>query len=149
MVPSATDVLPVERSPIINSRCPRPIGIMASIALIPVWSGCETDLRGMMPGAFFSRSMCLSAEIAEPPSIGRPRESMVRPIISSETPTDRMRWVRRTVAPALRCSAEPNTTTPVRSFSKLRAKPSWFSPRSTISPACTSSRPATWTTPSP
>ena len=31
--------LPVERSPMISSRCPRPIGIIASIAMMPVCTG--------------------------------------------------------------------------------------------------------------
>lgn len=35
----------------ISSRWPRPIGIMESIALIPVWSGTFTGARSMMPGA--------------------------------------------------------------------------------------------------
>jgi len=42
MVSSAIAVLPVWRSPMISSRCPRPIGIMPSMALIPVWTGCLT-----------------------------------------------------------------------------------------------------------
>ena len=40
MVSSAMAVLPVWRSPMISSRWPRPIGIMASMALMPVCSGC-------------------------------------------------------------------------------------------------------------
>ena len=39
MVSNAMVVLPVWRSPMINSRCPRPMGIMASMALIPVCMG--------------------------------------------------------------------------------------------------------------
>jgi hypothetical protein len=34
----------------ISSRWPRPIGIIASIALMPVCIGSWTDLRAMMPG---------------------------------------------------------------------------------------------------
>ena len=37
-------VLPVERSPMISSRCPRPIGIIASIAMMPVCTGWLTGL---------------------------------------------------------------------------------------------------------
>ena len=44
-------VLPVPRSPMISSRWPRPIGIMASIDLIPVWSGSFTERRSTTPGA--------------------------------------------------------------------------------------------------
>ena len=46
--------LPVERSPMISSRWPRPIGIIASMAMMPVCTGWLTDLRRMMPGAIFS-----------------------------------------------------------------------------------------------
>ena len=38
----------------INSRWPRPIGIIASMAMIPVCTGTDTDFRVMMPGAIFS-----------------------------------------------------------------------------------------------
>jgi hypothetical protein len=42
IVSTATAVLPVPRSPMMSSRWPRPIGIMASIALMPVCSGSFT-----------------------------------------------------------------------------------------------------------
>ena len=51
IVSIATVVLPVLRSPMISSRCPRPIGVMASMALIPVWRGSLTGWRPTMPGA--------------------------------------------------------------------------------------------------
>jgi hypothetical protein len=38
-------VLPVWRSPMISSRWPRPIGTIASMALMPVCIGSCTDLR--------------------------------------------------------------------------------------------------------
>ena len=41
----AIAVLPVERSPMMSSRWPRPIGIIESIALSPVWSGSFTGWR--------------------------------------------------------------------------------------------------------
>ncbi len=47
-------VLPVWRSPMINSRCPRPIGIIASIGLMPVCTGRLTLLRSITPGAMRS-----------------------------------------------------------------------------------------------
>ena len=47
-------VLPVERSPMISSRWPRPIGIIASIAMMPVCTGWPIGRRRMMPGASFS-----------------------------------------------------------------------------------------------
>ena len=51
MVSIATVVLPVLRSPMISSRWPRPIGVMASMALMPVCSGSLTGWRPTMPGA--------------------------------------------------------------------------------------------------
>jgi hypothetical protein len=54
IVSIAMAVLPVWRSPMISSRWPRPIGIMASMALMPVCIGSCTDLRAMMPGALIS-----------------------------------------------------------------------------------------------
>jgi len=47
--PAQTD--PVWRSPIISSRCPRPIGTRLSTALMPVCIGSLTEIRGIMPGA--------------------------------------------------------------------------------------------------
>ncbi len=54
MVSTQIVVLPVDRSPMISSRWPRPIGIIASIAMMPVCTGWLTGLRRMMPGAIFS-----------------------------------------------------------------------------------------------
>ena len=44
-------VLPVWRSPMISSRWPRPMGIMASMALMPVCIGSFTGWRATTPGA--------------------------------------------------------------------------------------------------
>ena len=43
----------------ISSRWPRPIGISASTALMPVWTGVSTDLRVMTPGAMRSTGRVL------------------------------------------------------------------------------------------
>jgi hypothetical protein len=50
-VSTAMAVLPVPRSPMISSRCPRPMGIMESMALMPVCSGSFTGCRSTIPGA--------------------------------------------------------------------------------------------------
>src|ERR1700760_1067032 len=42
IVSIAIAVLPVERSPMISSRWPRPTFVIVSIALSPVWSGSFT-----------------------------------------------------------------------------------------------------------
>ena len=58
-------VLPVLRSPMISSRWPRPIGVIASIDLMPVCSGSCTGLRPVMPGAWISiRRSCDADELA-------------------------------------------------------------------------------------
>ena len=54
IVSTAIAVLPVWRSPMISSRWPRPIGIMASMALMPVCSGSLTGWRSTTPGALNS-----------------------------------------------------------------------------------------------
>ncbi len=47
-------VLPVWRSEMMSSRWPRPIGIIESIALIPVCIGSFTGWRRTTPGAMRS-----------------------------------------------------------------------------------------------
>ena len=50
IVSTAMAVLPVWRSPMMSSRWPRPIGIIESMALMPVCSGSFTGWRSTMPG---------------------------------------------------------------------------------------------------
>ncbi len=104
MVSIATAVLPVWRSPMISSRCPRPIGTIESIDFKPVCTGCETDLRNMTPGATFSITSRALALIGPLPSIGWPSELTTRPSSSGPTGTSRMRPVVFTVSPSDRCS---------------------------------------------
>ena len=54
IVSTAIAVLPVWRSPMISSRWPRPIGIIPSIALMPVCIGSFTGWRWTTPGALNS-----------------------------------------------------------------------------------------------
>ena len=54
IVSMAIVVLPVLRSPMMSSRWPRPIGVIESMALMPVCRGSCTGLRPMMPGAWIS-----------------------------------------------------------------------------------------------
>ena len=71
IVSIAMAVLPVWRSPMMSWRWPRPIGIIASMALMPVCSGSCTDLRCMTPGACSSRARRPSMPVISPrPSIG-------------------------------------------------------------------------------
>src|ERR1700749_944222 len=74
MVSMATAVLPVLRSPMISSRWPRPIGIMASIALMPVCSGSVTGWRSAMPGALNSSGRAGVGGVDVPLAVERPAE---------------------------------------------------------------------------
>src|ERR671939_628252 len=56
-------VLPVERSPMISSRCPRPTFVIASIALMPVCIGSLTGWRSITPGALNSRGRVAFAHL--------------------------------------------------------------------------------------
>ena len=70
IVSIAMDVLPVLRSPMINSRCPRPIGTRASMAFKPVCIGSDTDLRCITPGAGVSTGRVAVVLISPRPSTG-------------------------------------------------------------------------------
>ena len=65
IVSIAMAVLPVWRSPMISWRWPRPIGVIASIALMPVCSGSCTLLRCITPGACSSSAAPLGLDLAE------------------------------------------------------------------------------------
>ena len=97
----AMAVLPVLRSPMISSRWPRPIGVMASMALMPVCIGSSTGWRSAMPGAVDSTgARCGSVTIGPLSSIGSPSGLTTRPTIASPTGT-RSSWpVAVTVSPS-------------------------------------------------
>src|SRR5574343_243673 len=150
---TATAVLPVWRSPMISSRWPRPTGTMESIALRPVCTGCDTDLRQITPGATFSILSVSLALIGPLPSIGSPRALTTRPTSSGPIGTSRMRPVHLTVSPSEMCSYSPRITAPTESRSRFRARPKEGWPslpagNSSISPCIASDRPWTRTMPS-
>ena len=67
-------VLPVERSPMISSRWPRPIGIIASIAMMPVCTGWLTGLALDDAGRDLLDRIELRLPVIGPlPSSGSPR----------------------------------------------------------------------------
>src|SRR5499427_4829064 len=147
---TATAVLPVWRSPMISSRWPRPIGIIESIALMPVCIGSCTDLRAMMPGAFTSILRVSAALIGPLPSIGRPSALTTRPISASPTGTCAILPVRLTWSPSLTSSKLPRSAVPTLSSSRFSTRPTtppW--PKSSSSPAIAASRPYTRAMPSP
>ena len=103
----------------------------------------------MMPGAFTSATRRSDASIAPLPSSGLPRPSTTRPKRPMPAGTSTIEFVRLTTSPSLMSRSEPKITTPTLSLSRFNAIP-WMLPgNSTISPACTLSRPCTRAIPSP
>src|SRR6478609_204490 len=149
IVSIAIVVLPVERSPMISWRWPRPIGVIESMALMPVASGSCTDLRSITVGAGSSRARRLSDAISPSPSIGVPSGSTTRPMKPSPTGTERISPVRRTVWPSSILSKSPRTTTPISRVSRLSAMPRVPSSNSSSSLAIAEGRPLTRAMPSP
>src|SRR3954465_10903788 len=143
IVSTATAVLPVWRSPMMSSRWPRPTGTIASIALRPVWTGCDTDWRAITPGATFSITSVSLALMGPLPSIGWPSEFTTRPRSSGPIGTDRILPVVFTVSPSVMCWYSPRITAPTESRSRFSARPKVFFGNSSISPCITSESP--WT----
>ena len=105
IVSTAIVVLPVWRSPMISSRWPRPMGMRASMALMPVCSGSFTGWRWTTPGANSTgRNSVVS--IGPRSSRGLPSGSTTR---RSASPTGT--WmtfpVRRTRSPSLMRMSSP------------------------------------------
>ena len=96
----------------ISSRWPRPIGIMASMALMPVCSGSVTGWRWTTPGALNSTGRKCSVSIGPWSSSGLPSGSTTRPSSASPTGTWMTLPVRRTGSPSfdLRVVAEEHDT---------------------------------------
>ena len=142
-------VLPVWRSPIISSRCPRPIGIMESIALMPVCKGSFTGWRSQIPGAGDSTARNSLVSMGPAPSMGWPMAFTTRPIIASPTGTETTLPVRFTVWPSLIPSSVPKRTMETLFSSRFWAIPNVPSSNSRSSPDIQSDRPLALAMPSP
>ncbi len=149
MVSVAMVVLPVWRSPMMSSRWPRPIGIMASMALMPVCRGTETLRRSMTPGAGISMGRYCWAVSLPLPSIGSPRAFTTRPIRFSPTGTETTLPVLRTVSPSRIPASEPRMTRETECSSRFWAMPKAPLGNSTSSLTMHFSRPAARAMPSP
>src|SRR5262245_25527541 len=149
IVSTAIVVLPVLRSPMISSRWPRPIGVIESMALIPVWRGSCTGLRPMMPGAWISMRRVPTFVSGPLPSTGLPRASTTRPRRPSPLGTERIWPVAFTVEPSRTAPPSPRTTAPIDSSSRFRARPRMPPSNSSSSFTPTPGRPATVAMPSP
>ncbi len=84
----------------ISWRWPRPIAVIASIALMPVCSASFTGWRAITFGACSSSSRKPSFSISPRPSIGLPSGSTTRPRNASPTGTESTRPVRLTCWPS-------------------------------------------------
>src|SRR3954452_20917399 len=140
---------PVERSPMISSRWPRPTFVIVSIALMPVSSGSFTGWRSMTPGALNSSGRVSVASIGPLPSSGLPSGSTTRPRRASATGTLATLPLRRTGSPSMTCSHSPNSAAPTSSSSRLNARPTTPCSSSSISIATAFSRPYRRAMPSP
>src|SRR4051795_3643560 len=149
IVSTAIAVLPVWRSPMMSSRWPRPIGIIPSIALMPVCIGSFTGWRCTTPGALNSAWRNSDVLISPLPSSGWPSGETMRPSSASPTGISSRRLVRLTVSPSTIFSHGPKSTAPTLSDSRFSARPmtSWGS--SSISNDMQFSRPWMRAMPSP
>ena len=141
IVSIAIAVFPVERSPMISSRWPRPTFVIESIALMPVCSGSFTGWRSTTPGALNSSGRVSSVSIGPWPSSGFPSGSTTRPSSASPTGTLATPPVRRTGSPSLTFCHSPKSATPTSSSSRLNARPTTPCSSSSISIATAFSRP--------
>ncbi len=148
IVSIAIAVFPVWRSPMISSRWPRPIGIIASIAFRPVCTGTVTGWRWTTPGALNSAGRFSVVSIAPFPSSGCPSGSTMRPSSASPTGISSRPPVRFTVSPSTTFSQSPNSTVPTLSDSRFSASPVTSCGNSSISNDMQFSSPCTRAMPS-
>src|SRR5437773_981337 len=150
IVSTTMAVFPVCRSPMMSSRWPRPIGVIASMDLIPVWSGSFTGWRETTDGACTSRGRVASEATGPLPSRGRPSGSTTRPSRPSPTGADRMRPVRLTGSPSsMSANSSSRITQPIRSSSRFDARPSLPPGNSSSSLAMARGSPRTTAMPAP
>src|SRR5579883_1915139 len=139
----ASAVFPVARSPRMSSRCPRPIGSMASSAVSPVWRLSATGRRSTTIGA------SPFASIGGPPSSGRPSGSTILPSKLSPIGTWTTAPVPSALVPDARSFPGSRRMQPISSRSRSTASARVPSSKTTISSRRALGSPATQTTPSP
>ena len=125
------------------------MGIMLSMALMPVCRGTDTLLRLMMPGAGRSMGRISLDSMAPRPSTGWPRELTTRPISPSPTGTETTWPVRETLSPSLIPSSDPSITMATEFSSRFSAMPYAPLEKRTSSFAMHLSSPLTRAMPSP
>ena len=123
MISIANVVLPVCRSPMINSRWPLPMGNIASIAKIPVASGSSTDFLSITPKGIFSIGIKWSFLIFTFPSCSWPKAFTIRPNSWSPTGIEIIFFVLLTTLFSKILLYFPNITIPTELDSKFKTKP--------------------------
>ena len=131
-----------------SSLCPRPIGIIESIALIPVLRGVLTGSRSTTPGAIFSRGIFLPFFIFGLPSKGFPRGSITLPNNSSDTSIANISPVVFRVSPSFMSDASPRSIIEALSSSRFKIVPILPFLKTTFSPITPRDNPDTTITPS-
>src|SRR5580700_2950496 len=142
-------VLPVCRSPMISSLWPRPMAVIASMALMPVCSGSLTGWRSTTEGACVSSGRSSWLSMGPLPSSGSPSGPTTRPRKPSPTGTDRISPVRLTCWPSSISLNSPRMTTPISRTSRLSARPRTPFSNTSSSLAMAEGRPSTRAMPSP
>ncbi len=142
-------LLPVCLSPMISCRWPRPIAVIASMALIPVCSGSFTGWRSTTEGAWVSSGRSSVSSMGPLPSSGSPSGPTTRPRKPSPTGTDRISPVRRTCWPSSISLNSPRITTPISRMSRLSARPRTPFSNTSSSLAMAEGSPSTRAMPSP
>ncbi len=137
------------RSPMISSRCPRPIGIAASMASTPVHKVFSTFRRSMISGAGRNNGSLSPPKRGGPSSSGLPKGSRIRPSASGPTPSSGNRPVPTTPSPSQTLSRPPKSTAPNASVRKSNAIPNAPESKASSSSNRTSGRPDMNATPSP
>ena len=132
-----------------SSRCPRPMGIMESMALMPVCRGVDTLCLSMIPGASASTGLLASPNMGPLPSIGSPRGFTTLPKKLSPTGIERTVPVRLTLVPSLMSFLSERIATETVSFSRFWASPTEPSSNSSSSVDMQLRSPYTEAMPSP
>ena len=140
IVSMAIAVLPVERSPMISSRCPRPIGIIESIAFSPVCRGSFGLALDHARRLELQRPALGRLDRPQTIEEGLPSGSTTRPSSPSPTGTLITSPVRRTGSPSFMVPLSKSAV-PTLSSSRLKAMPTTPCSSSSRSSATQFSRP--------
>ena len=125
------------------------MAVIASIAVMPVYSGSFTGWRLTTLAACTSRFRVSVLAIAPLPSMGRPSASTTRPRNPSPTGIDKIVPVCLTGSPSSMWEDSPRITQPISSSSRFSARPSTPPGNSSSSFAMARGRPCTRAIPSP